>query len=531
MAGVTGESVSIWMNTAKRRTYAPLRSSTTADVCVIGAGIAGVTTAYMLAREGESVVILDAGVICSSGETPRTTAHLSNAIDDRYLEIERLHGLEGARLAAESHSAAINRIAAIVHEEGIDCGFSRLDGFLFVPPGGDVGVLESELAAANRAGLTRVHRVQHSVLPSFESGPSLCFPDQAQIAPLAYLTHLLNAIEIHGGRIFSKTRVTKVQGGPTVRIETSDGAVVTARAAVVATNTPINDLVVMHTKLASYRSYVVALQVPQGSVPSALYWDTAEPYHYVRLYQTKGNGTTQDWLIVGGEDHKTGQAHDAERRYARLEAWARERFGECGPCEYRWSGQIMETVDGLAFIGRNPFDTENVFIATGDSGQGMTHGTIAGMLITDLILGRSNPWEKLYNPARKTLNAALDYARENLNVVRHYADYVTGESVNTVEEIPCGQGAILRNGLKRIAAYRDPEGELHECSAVCPHLGCIVNWNPAEHTWDCPCHGSRFDALGNVIHGPAVASLAPIVQTESFINPVIVCEQEKESVR
>lgn len=531
MPRTTRESISIWMNMAKGRPYAPLRSSTTADVCIIGAGIAGVTTAYMLAREGESVVILDSGVIGSSGETPRTTAHLSNAIDRRYMEIEQLHGIEGASLAAQSHSAAINRIAAIVQEEGIDCGFSRLDGFLFVLPGGDAGVLEAELAAAHRAGLTRVHRVQHSVLPSFESGPSLCFPDQAQMAPLMYMTHLLDAIEVHGGRIFSKTRVTRVQGGPSVRIETSDGAVVTARAVVVATNTPINDLVVMHTKLASYRSYVVALQVPRGSVPFALYWDTCEPYHYARLYQAMGNGTKSDWLIVGGEDHKTGQAHDAETRYRRLEAWARERFGECGTCEYQWSGQIMETVDGLAFIGRNPFDTENVFIATGDSGQGMTHGTIAGMLITDLILGRSNPWEKLYNPARKTLNAALDYARENLNVVRHFADYVIGESVSAAEEIPRGQGAILRSGLKRIAVYRDPEGVLHECSAVCPHLGCIVNWNPAEHTWDCPCHGSRFDALGGVIHGPAVTSLAPIVHTESLINLDVVLEQEKESVR
>ncbi|MGZ4959501.1 MAG: FAD-dependent oxidoreductase [Methylomonas sp.] len=503
----TGETVSIWMATAQLPVQPSLAEDTHADVCIVGAGIAGMSTAYMLAREGKAVVVLDDGPI-GGGMTERTTAHLSNAIDDRYAEIERLHGEKGARLAAQSHTAAIDRIEAIVAEEGIDCEFERLDGYLFVPPGDSKEILERELKAAHRAGLTGVEQVRRAPIDSFDTGSCLRFPRQAQFHPLNYLHGLAQAIERQGGRIFTGTHAVSMEGGASARVETSNGHVVTADAIVIATNTPVNDLVTIHTKQAPYTTYVISARVPRGSVTRALYWDTLDPYHYVRLQNVSHEAADYDLLIVGGEDHKTGQADDGTTRHARLEAWARARFPMMERVEYRWSGQVMEPVDGVAFIGRNPGDPRNVYIATGDSGMGMTHGTIAGMLITDLIVGRECPWAPLYDPSRKTLHMLAEFARENLNVGAQYVeDYFSGGDVGSAEEIAADTGAIVRRGLEKIAVYRDGQGELHECSAVCSHLGCIVSWNSLEKTWDCPCHGSRFDRYGKVINGPANSDL------------------------
>jgi glycine/D-amino acid oxidase-like deaminating enzyme/nitrite reductase/ring-hydroxylating ferredoxin subunit len=504
MKGDSGENISVWWATAEVLADPVLADDTDADVCVVGAGIAGMTTAYLLAREGKSVVVLDDGPI-GGGMTGQTTAHLSNALDDRYIEIERLHGEKGARLAAGSHTAAIDRIEAIVKEEKIDCDFERLDGYLFVPPGDAQKILDDELEAAHRAGLTDVEKVERSPLDSFDTGPALRFPRQGQFHHLKYLTGLAAAFKRDGGRIFTGTHASDFKGGSPARIETGGGAVVTAGALVVATNTPVNDLIAIHTKQAPYMTYVIGARVPRGSVAKALYWDTPDPYHYVRLQKMNDES---EILIAGGEDHKTGQQDDANRRYSILERWAEKRFPMIEEIEFRWSGQVMETVDYLAFIGRNPMDAENVFIATGDSGQGMTHGTIAGILLTDLILGRDNEWATLYDPSRKTLRAAKDFLRENLNVAAQFTDYVTPGEVDSADEIESGEGAVVRSGLSKMAVYKDESGGVHERSAVCRHLGCIVAWNSNEKTWDCPCHGSRYDASGRVITGPANSDLA-----------------------
>jgi glycine/D-amino acid oxidase-like deaminating enzyme/nitrite reductase/ring-hydroxylating ferredoxin subunit len=503
----SGQTETIWTATASTPPEPALAEDVQVDVCVVGAGIAGMTTAYLLARQGKSVVVLDDGPI-GGGQTARTTAHLANAIDDRYTEIERYFGREGARLAAESHTAAIDRIEAIAAEERIDCDFERLDGFLFSPPGESAKVLDQELEAAHHAGLADVERLARAPIDGFDTGPCLRFPRQGQFHPLKYLSGLAHAIRRDGGRIFSGTHAQSIEGGPPAKVATKAGPSVTAQAVVVATNSPINDLVAIHTKQAPYMSYVIGARVPRGSVTKGLYWDTLDPYHYVRL-QADAEAPDHEVLIVGGEDHKTGQDDDADGRYRRLEAWARERFPRIEEVAFRWSGQVMETIDGLAFIGRNPMDKPNVYIATGDSGMGMTHGTIAGILLSDLILGRQNAWADLYDPARKTVKAANEFLKENLNVAVQYVDWLTGGQVKSVEEIPAGQGAVVRRGLTKIAAYRDEQGVIHERSAVCGHLGCIVVWNGAEQTWDCPCHGSRFDRYGHVINGPANGDLAP----------------------
>jgi glycine/D-amino acid oxidase-like deaminating enzyme/nitrite reductase/ring-hydroxylating ferredoxin subunit len=501
------QSRSVWMDTAEVPLEPALPERVSADVCIVGAGIAGMSTAYLLAREGKSVVVLDDGPI-GGGMTGRTTAHLVNALDDRYFELERLHGEEGARLAAESHTAAINAIEAIVKREAIKCEFERLDGYLFVPPHDSRKILDDELEAVHKAGLTDIEKVERVPWGSYDTGAALRFPRQAQFHPLKYLAGLAKAIKEKGGRIYTQSHATEIEGGKQARVETTGGGVVTAGAVVVATNTPVNDLMAIHTKQAAYQTYVIGARVPRGSVARALYWDTPDPYHYLRV-ETVGKGANAyDILIVGGEDHKTGQQDDANKRFAALERWTRHRFSMIEGIEYRWSGEVMEPVDGLAFIGRNPLDARNVFIATGDSGNGMTHGTIAGILLTDLILDRQNPWESIYDPSRITLKALPEFAKENLNVAVQYTDLIVAGDVESVAEIKPGAGAIISRGLSKVAVYRDSGGEIHERSAVCRHLGCIVNWNSLENTWDCPCHGSRYDALGKVIQGPANSDLA-----------------------
>jgi glycine/D-amino acid oxidase-like deaminating enzyme/nitrite reductase/ring-hydroxylating ferredoxin subunit len=472
------------------------------------------SAAYLLALEGKSVVILDDGPI-GGGMTGRTTAHLVNALDDRYFELERLHGEDGARLAAESHTAAIDRVEAIVKEEAIKCEFQRLDGYLFVPPHDSKKILDDELEAAHRAGLTDIQKVDRVPWDSYDTGSALRFPRQAEFHPLKYLTGLAKAIKAKGGRIYTQTHATEIEGGKQARVETAGGGLVNAGAIIVATNTPVNDLIAIHTKQAPYQTYVIGARIPRGSVTRGLYWDTPDPYHYIRL-ETIGRGAeAYDVLIVGGEDHKTGQQDDANKRFGALERWTRHRFPMIEGIEYRWSGEVMEPVDGLAFIGRNPLDSDNVYIATGDSGNGMTHGTIAGILLTDLILDRKNNWEAIYDPSRISLKSLPEFAKENLNVAIQYSDLVLAGDVESVDDIKPGAGAIVSRGLSKVAVYRDPKGEIHELSAVCRHLGCIVNWNSLENTWDCPCHGSRYDALGKVIQGPANSDLAEAESADS----------------
>ncbi|MDQ3082501.1 MAG: FAD-dependent oxidoreductase, partial [Gemmatimonadota bacterium] len=272
------------------------------------------------------------------------------------------------------------------------------------------------------------------------------------------------------------------------------------------------------TKQSAYRTFVIGANVPRGSVPRGLYWDTSDPYHYIRLHEVDtalDPERTDEILIVGGEDHRTGQEDDAEERFKSLEDWTRERFPMVKSVEFRWSGQIIEPVDHMAFIGKNPGTDEHIFIATGDSGNGITHGTIAGILLTDLIIGRKNPWSKLYDPSRVTLRATGEFLKENLNVAGQYKNWVTGGDVDSYDDIAPGTGAVVKRGRKKIAVYRDDKGDVHERSAVCTHLYCIVDWNTAERTWDCPCHGSRFDPYGQVVNGPAITPLPQVEMEES----------------
>lgn len=507
----TSGTRSCWLDAPLRLERLPIRADAEADVCIIGAGIAGLLCAHTLLQRGLRPLIIDDGPI-GGGETGRTTAHLSNAVDDRYFHIERIHGAESARLSADSHTAAIDLIENIVREQGIDCDFARVPGYLFLPPGERRETLAREQEAAHRAGLTSVQFVDRA--PSFDSGPCLLFPNQAQLHPLRFLAALAESIERRAGLIFTGTHAVRVTNGRTLTVGTAGGPTIAARSVIVATNSPFNDMVTMHTKQSARRTYAFAARIRAGLIAPALHWDTSEragdeggAYHYVRV-QPAAPGEADDLLIVGGGDHPTGEPSADSDPWAPLESWARERWPQIGVVERRWSGQVMEPHDSLAFIGANPSGPEGVFIITGDSGMGMTHAGIAAILLPDLIQTGRHPWAALYNPARKPVapSSLREFAHEGARVASHYADWLTPGA--DVDSIKPGEGNVVRRGLRLLAVHRDSSGELHTRSAVCPHLGCIVRWNGAERTWDCPCHGSRFDCQGQVLNGPAPRNLA-----------------------
>ncbi|WAS95232.1 FAD-dependent oxidoreductase [Nannocystis punicea] len=492
---------SLWQATCDVPSFAPLTQDVEADVCIVGAGLVGLTAALRLVRAGRRVVVLDSHQP-GRGNTGRTTAHLASALDDRFSELARVRGLDAARQAWESHATAIDCIEAIARDEDIDCDFQRLDGYLWLAPDQDPDRLRRELETVHAFGWHTVQAMEED--PLF-GRPCLRFPDQAQFHPLKYLAGLCAALQRSGAVIYGDTRVEDIAGGPVVVTTTAHGHRVRSGAAIVATCSPICDRFAVHSKQASYTTYAIGLQLPPGSVPPGLYWDTIDPYHYVRL-QPGGDGRG-DVLLVGGEDHKTGQADDGERRFAALEAWTRARVPAAQERLYRWSGQVFETLDGLAHIGPDPAGAANVYIATGDSGMGMTHSTIAAMMLCARICDGESEWSQLYDPRRRPLKAGGEFIRENANVAAQYADWLRPGEVASVEEVAPGSGAILRSGLSRVAVYRDETGDLHACSAACTHLLGSVTWNHLEKTWDCPCHGSRFDRLGDVLAGPARAGL------------------------
>lgn len=491
------KNISFWEQTEPLK-CSSLSQNETSDVVIVGGGIAGLSIAYTLLTLGKSVIVLE-GKELGAGETGRTSAHLSNALDEGYQKLQKLFGVDGAKQAAESHTEAINWIESVVKLEKIDCDFERVPGYLLSD---DKDELTKEMQAANQSGLVGVRLDKVQLQGTNQSHQCLQFPDQAQFHVMKYLNGLAQAIIKKGGKIFTHTLVTDVAESDMIFVKTRDYQI-KCNAAVIATNTPFIDRFAMHTKQAAYRSYVLGLTVASGQVSKALYWDTKEPYHYVRLVPDV-NG--KDLLLVGGEDHKTGQANDAALRFRHLQDWAQSMFGVVGEEMFAWSGQVMEPIDGLAFIGRNP-GSKNIYIVTGDSGHGLTHGTIAGILIGDLVLGRDNKWSDLYSPSRKNIRALGQFFKESCNVAAQYAQHLTKGDVSSEKDIKPNSGAIIKKGLKKVAVYKEENGTVHTCSALCPHLGCIVAWNGSEKTWDCPCHGSRFSATGKVLNGPATEDL------------------------
>ncbi|MBW8901616.1 MAG: FAD-binding oxidoreductase [Massilia sp.] len=395
---------SVWKDTTEAPTFAPLTGDTSADVCVVGAGIGGLTTAYMLLREGKSVVVID-GQGIGAGETGRSTAHLFPP-DERFADIEPHFGSDKLRLVADSFRRATDCVEAIIRIERIDCEFERLPGFLFNRSGRWDTVLEREYAVTTRLGMN-VRRFERIPGLYFDSGPCLRFDAQAQFHPLKYVHGLARAITRLGGRIHDHTLAEDVRGGERLAVHCAQGAV-EAKSVVVATNTPFQARL-LKGKQDAYRSYVLGLRVPKDAIPRLLMWDTGTPYYYVRLAGA-GDGAAHELLLVGGQDRKHDHEQFADERYENLEAWARARFPMAGEVDYRWSGLVMEPTDGLAYLGRNAGDEGDIYIITGDSGNGMTHCTAGAMLVTDLILGRPNTWSALYSPARAAFHGSASFS-------------------------------------------------------------------------------------------------------------------------
>lgn len=516
----SGTHVSYWIDSiGKAVSYSALRENKQTEVLVVGGGIAGVTIAYCLLKAGKKVILVEDGYI-GSGETGRTTAHLVTSLDDRYYRLEKLFGEEGAKLAAESHAAAIDFVERTIDEEKIDCEFERLDGYLFLHPSDKPDSLEKERDAALRAGVN-VYMLEY--IPGMKNSkqPCLVFPWQAQFHPLKYLKGLCNAIIKNGGKIYTETHASEITHEGMV---SDKGFEIKADHVVVATNSPVNNTVVMHLKQFPYRTYVIGARVKKGMISKALWWDTGDfntnsnipHYHYTRLQDLDDNF---DLLICGGEDHATGLNESdiipEENRYAMLEDWARHRF----PIEevlYKWSGQVLETMDALGFMGRNPWDKDNVYICTGDSGNGMTHCTIGGILITDLINGKENRWEKLYDPSRfKIFKAGNVFFKEIVGGFTAYLkEYPKNSKDEKIYNLKRDEATIIESDGKKYGAYCDADNRIHIVGAECTHLKCIVKWNRDEKTWDCPCHGSRFTCDGKVINGPAINDLTVFSESE-----------------
>jgi glycine/D-amino acid oxidase-like deaminating enzyme/nitrite reductase/ring-hydroxylating ferredoxin subunit len=496
------QTLPLWVDSAGFPVFARLDRDLDVDVVVIGAGITGLTTAHLLASAGRSVAVVERDR-CAQIDTGHTTAHLTMVTDDRLTELASRLGHSHAQAVWDAGLAAIMQIEAIVHEYSISCGFERVDGYLHTAGNDarDPQPLRDEAALAGELGFdaTFVEQVP------FTGGPGVRFDNQARFHPRKYLAGLAGVLRDRGVGIYEHSAADEFHEEPRhVRV---NGHVVRCGDIVTATHNPLVGLAgfatatLFQTKLALYTSYVVAGRLPRGIVPDALFWDTGDPYHYLRVEPHRDH----DVIIYGGEDHKTGQEADPNGCYARLEDNLRAKLPSI-VFTHRWSGQVIETLSGLPYIGRM---ADHQYAATGFAGNGMTFGTLSGMMITDAILGRKNPWADLFDPNRTALGRGVwSYISENADYPYYLArGRFAGAEGRSLREVKRGEGKIIELDGKKVAASRDASGTLTVRSAACTHMGCIVEWNDAERTWECPCHGSRFTPKGEVISGPAEAPL------------------------
>jgi glycine/D-amino acid oxidase-like deaminating enzyme/nitrite reductase/ring-hydroxylating ferredoxin subunit len=500
----TEPTLPYWSASAALPTFRELDRDLDVDVVVIGGGITGLTAAYLLVTAGKSVALIERAR-CASIDTGHTTAHLTMVTDTQLTELSRRFGRTHAQAVWDAGLAAIGQIDAIVGEEAIDCRFDWVDGYLHAANAKAAekqrDEFREEAALATQLGFDATFV---SDVP-FVGGPGVCFEGQARFHPRRYLAGVATAVRAKGAHIFEHSDAEDFREKP-LSVK-ANGFWARCKDIVIATHNPLVGLSSMtsatlfQTKLALFSSYVVAGRVPSGAVPDALFWDSETAYHYLRVDRHPDH----DVVIFGGEDHKTGQASDTNVCYEHLERALLERVPTLS-VTHRWSGQVIETPDGLPYIGRM---AEHQYAATGFGGNGMTFGTLGAMMIADAILGRRNPWTDLFDPGRIALTHGLwEYIKENSDYPYYrMRDRLTGAEGRSLRAVKRGEGTIIDRGGKKVAASRDERGALTLRSAVCTHMGCLVSWNDAERTWDCPCHGSRFTPKGTVISGPAGAPL------------------------
>lgn len=468
------------------------------DVIIIGAGITGLTCAWLLERAGVSIAVFEAGVV-GSGVTGRTSAHLTLELDTRYQTVIKTRGEEATREVAQGQRDAIDFIERTALEQQIDCDFERVPGYLYALDQAQAKELSREEDACTRIGV-EVRAAPSLPLP-FNVLAALEYPQQARFQPLSYLYGLLDRLPKERCQVYEGSRVTKVEDGEPCRVTLADGSWATAGRVVEATHSPLN-MLWLQTKIARYQSYLVA--GPSSRELPGLYWDMEDPYHYIRGASVDG----QPYLVVGGEDHKTGKERDTQAAIDRLIAYANQLGVDV---KYAWSSQWMKPVDGLPFIGRNS-NQKHVFVATGFLGNGLTFGTLAGRLLSEACLGQTSALAQHFAATRITPVASFkDFVSENVDFPAQLVrDALAPSEARTLGEIGPGEGKLVRVKGRRVAVYRDDGGEVHALNPTCTHMGCNVHFNNAEKTWDCPCHGSRFGTDGAVLAGPAVKELAKV---------------------
>ncbi|SFC36065.1 hypothetical protein SAMN05421747_10991 [Parapedobacter composti] len=499
-----GALPSVWQQLSGARPQATIADATDQlwDVIVVGAGITGLTTALRLQEAGLDCVVAEAHQV-GFGTTGGTTAHINTMLDTPYHTIESDFGEDGARLVAAATRVGIDTVARNVATYQLDCDFEYKDGVLFAETEQEAELLDKIFSAAQRAGVDVAPTASLSIPLHFHK--AIVFHRQAQMHPLKYVYGLADRFVMRGGILLENTHVedTAYDDGYH-RVQTSNG-LLRARRLVYATHVPPG-LNILHLRCAPYRSYVLAVRIENGNYPDDLVYDMKDPYHYFRTHTIDG----VPYLIVGGADHKTGHG-DAHAAFRELEAYVRKHF-KVSSVEYRWSAQYFEPTDGLPYIGKLPGGDEDTYVATGFSGNGIVLGSFSGMLLTDVILGAENPYEKLFSPSRiKPIAGFASFLKENADVAyRFVADRVHINQLNELAELPSGTGTVVNYEKQQIAVYKSYEGEVIALSPVCTHAGCIVAWNDAEKSWDCPCHGGRYDVRGNVLSGPPRKGLQPI---------------------
>jgi glycine/D-amino acid oxidase-like deaminating enzyme/nitrite reductase/ring-hydroxylating ferredoxin subunit len=496
-------NTSYWIASAGKTSYPALDREIHVDVAVLGGGMAGLMAALFLKRDGARVAVLEAGRV-AEGVTAYTTAKVSSLHGLRYQSVASSFGEDGARAYGQANEAAIERVAGLVEELGIDCDWRRKPAYTYAEDDGGRARVQDEVQAAVRAGL-KASFTTVTDLPWQVTG-AIRVEDQAEFHPRKFLVAIAEQIPGDGSHVFENTQATDVKDGEPARVETEQGRIVVADHVIVATHFPFLDRGGYFARMHAERSYALGLYV-NGDAPQGMYLSTESPSHTVRSHPTERG----ELVIAGGESHKVGQSgEDTAERVARLERWARERF-DVAEIAYHWSTQDNMPVDGVPYVGKYMPGAKRIWVATGFMKWGLTNGVAAAEILTDLIAGRDNPWAATFDSNRfKPAAAATEFLKENVNVGwRFVRDKVGGADFGSVDELEPGQGGLVRDGAGKVAAYRDEGGTLHVLSANCTHMGCTVKWNTAERSWDCPCHGSRFHFDGTVLQGPALDGLSP----------------------
>ena len=499
MTTLPGKPASFWIDSTAETSF-PKMENATVDVAIIGAGITGITAAYLLKKAGKTVALVEAQQIAKSA-SGHTTAKVTSLHQLIYATLIDRHGEDKARLYGESNQAGVEFVASTVEQEGIDCDFQRNDTYSFAEDKKNLDKVQKEYDAAVKLGLP-AEFVTETTLP-FDIAGAVKFTNQAQFHVRKYLLHLANTIPGDGSYIFEDSRVQTVDEGTPCTVH-ANGTTLQATDVLLTTHLPIVDTGLFFAKTYPQRSYIIGAKISEEKAPQSMYIGVGKNYHSIRTTPTEDGGLL---LLIGGGGHKVGEKSETEESYQELDRYLHSHFG-IDKVDYRWSSQDYESFDKLPYIGKLTPANDHLYVATGYSLWGMSKGTMAGMLLADLVRGIDNPWADLYDSLRATPFVTQESIKNNLDVGKHWVlDRLKGIEKWSTDDVKPGEGKIITMDGEKVGVYKDEAGRVTAVNATCPHLACIVNWNSAEKSWDCPCHGGRFTCDGKVIQGPAVKDL------------------------